>query len=135
MNTSHWVTIDRHLHPTDAHIAAGRLEASGIAVNLLGIHHASVNWLVTPALGGIRLQVPAADVERAREILSADYSDELEDPERCPRCGSDDIGTTTNTRRLSFLAVHLFSIPLPWGKSRRKCQRCGATWEESGEAT
>ena len=129
-----WVTIDRHFHPTDAHIAAGRLEAAGIPVNLLGIHHASMNWLITPALGGIRLQVPEEHVPEAREILHEDVAIEEPEPERCPACGSEDISSNTNTRRLSFLAFHLFTLPLPWGKTRRKCLQCGESWQEGKAA-
>ena len=30
---------------------------------------------------------------------------------------------------VAFLAVHLFSIPLPWQTNRSHCQSCGAEWE------
>ena len=128
--TPNWTTIDRYFHPTDAHIAAGRLEAEGIPVFLLGINHASLNWLMSNALGGIRLQVPADFVEEAKQILQETVA--LDDEgEKCSICGSTDISPMSNSRKVAFLAVHLFSLPIPWQKSRRHCESCGHEWESN----
>jgi hypothetical protein len=123
-----WTTVDRFFHPTDAHIAAGRLESDGIPVFLLGINHASVNWLLSNALGGIRLQVPAQYVDEARAILADTIQASSEQNDSCPNCGSNDTSAMSNSRKIAFLAVHLFSLPVPWRNSRRHCQACGAEW-------
>lgn len=125
-----FVTVDRFLHPTEAHIAAGRLESEGIPVYLLGINHASVNWLIANALGGIRLQVPYQFAEEARAILSTITSvgDIEGGPEQCPDCGSANATSHSTSWKISLLAVHLFSIPLRWGKDQRQCDDCGNTW-------
>jgi hypothetical protein len=123
-----WTTVDRFFHPTDAHIAAGRLESEGIPVFLLGINHASVNWLLSNALGGIRLQVPAQYVDEARAILADTIQASSEQNDSCPNCGSNDTSAMSNSRKIAFLAVHLFSLPVPWRNSRRHCQACGAEW-------
>ena len=122
-----WTTVDRYFHPTEAHIAAGKLESEGIPVFLLGINHASANWLLSNALGGIRLQVPKNFVEDAKQLLSetVEIGDE---GEMCPRCGSTESSPMNNSRKVAFLAVHLFSIPLPWQSRRRHCDSCGAEW-------
>ncbi len=124
------VTIDRFFHPTNAHIAAGRLESEGIPVHLLGINHASANWLISNALGGIRLQVPRRFEEEARALLSSGESleESKEDSERCPKCGSPHSTACSTAWKASFLAVHLLSIPLPWGKDKRQCEECGHSW-------
>ncbi|MDJ0792746.1 MAG: DUF2007 domain-containing protein [Woeseiaceae bacterium] len=122
-----WTTVDRYFHPTEAHIAAGKLEAEGIPVFLLGINHASANWLLSNALGGIRLQVPEDFVEDAKQLLAEIVAID-EDREICPRCGSADSSPMNNSRKIAFLAVHLFSIPLPWQSKRRHCDSCGAEW-------
>jgi len=129
LQDSNWTTVDRFFHPTDAHIAAGKLESEGIPVFLLGINHASANWLLSNALGGIRLQVPASYVDDARQLLAqiAEPSNDGED--KCPECGGSDISAMSNSRKVAFLAVHLFSIPIPWRTNRRHCQSCGAEWE------
>jgi hypothetical protein len=121
------VTIDRFYHPTEAHIAAGRLEAEGIPVHLFGIHHASMNWLLSTALGGIQLKVPASLADEARRILEAEAS--IESPEAvCPNCQSADTSSRSALWRVSFLATNLFQIPLPWVKSERRCESCGHGW-------
>ena len=126
---SNWTTVDRFFHPTEAHIAAGRLKSEGIPVYLLGINHASANWLLSSALGGIRLQVPAAYVDDARRFLAQIVKPSDDDEDRCPDCGGKDTSAMSNSRKIAFLAVHLFSIPLPWHKNRRRCLSCGAEWQ------
>jgi hypothetical protein len=123
-----WTTIDRFFHPTDAHIAAGRIESEGIPVFLLGINHASANWLLSNALGGIRVQVPANHVEEARAILAEIAQPLPKQDKSCPKCGSMETSAMSNSRKVAFLAVHLFSLPLPWQDTRRHCQACGSEW-------
>lgn len=123
------VTVDRFFHPTDAHIAAGLLESDGIPVNLLGINHASANWLISNALGGIRLQVPGRFAGRARELLAEVAENEAPPRELCPHCGSPNSTAHSARWKISFLAVHLLSIPLPWGRDERQCGDCGQPWE------
>jgi len=124
-----WTTVDRFFHPTDAHIAAGKLESEGIPVFLLGINHASANWLLSNALGGIRIQVPAKYVDDARKVLAEIAKPSERDGPVCPQCGSSDTSAMSNSRKIAFLAVHFFSIPWPWRSDRRHCQSCGAEWE------
>ena len=126
---SSWTTVERFFHPTDAHIAAGKLQSEGIPVFLLGINHASAVWLISSALGGIRLQVPADRVDDARTLLAElDEASGAVEP-RCPDCGGSNTTAMSNSRKIAFLAIHLFSIPLPWKSNRRHCQSCGAEWE------
>jgi len=123
--------IKRYYHPIEAQIASSLVESEGIPVVLQGINHASVDWLITNAIGGIRLQVPAQFAELAKEILTSDAELEatyLEMLERCPSCKSINISSHTLLWKLSFLVVHLFQIPIPWDKEQRKCQSCGHKW-------
>jgi hypothetical protein len=124
-----WTTVDRFFHPTDAHIAAGKLKSEGIPVFLLGINHASANWLISNALGGIRLQVPANHADVARQLLAEIAKPDAIREAKCPKCGGTDTSAMSNSRKLAFLAIHLFSFPLPWRKRRRHCQSCGSEWE------
>ena len=132
-NPNRLVTVDRFLHPTDAHIAAGRLESEGIPVNLLGINHASANWLIINALGGIRLQVPHEFVEEARSILAFEVpvEDSEIDMDRCPTCGGSNTTAHSTAWKISLLAIHLLNVPIPWGKDQRQCNDCGNTWKPS----
>lgn len=62
----------------EAEIARGRLLAEGISCRLADQYLVQANWLYSPAVGGIKLQVEAQDAARAREVLARDYSAELD---------------------------------------------------------
>jgi hypothetical protein len=116
MTTQEFVTISRFLDPVEAQIVAGRLEASGIPVHLLGIHHVSANSMLAVALGGVRLQVPATRLEEARRLLSEDVGLER-DSVICPQCGHAD-----SVRR-----------PLAGASERQRCNNCGHVWSEDAQ--
>lgn len=61
-----------------AEIARGRLLAEGIECRLADEHLVQTDWLYSIAVGGIKLQVPARDAERALAILDRDDSAELD---------------------------------------------------------
>ena len=126
--TKSWVTIEHFYHPTEAHIAAGRLKSEGIPVFLLGINHATANWLMATALGGIQLQVPGSAENEARKILAESVSTDGAEVELCPSCGSSNTSLHSGSWKIAFLAVHLFSVPLPWKKDHRSCSDCHSEW-------
>ncbi len=64
-----WVTIAVYDNPLLAHIARGSLEASGIPCFLADEHIVSTNWLVSIAVGGVKLQVPQEWRQVGTEIL------------------------------------------------------------------
>lgn len=61
-----------------AEIARGRLLAEGIRCHLADQYLVQTDWLYSIALGGIKVQVEAADVERAQRILAQDFSADLD---------------------------------------------------------
>ena len=61
-----------------AEIVRGRLLAEGIDCTLADQHLVQTDWLYSIAVGGIKLQVENRDAERARAILAADFSTDLE---------------------------------------------------------
>lgn len=63
------VTISRYSFPHEAHVARALLESEGIPVFLADEHTITMQWLYSNALGGVRLQVPEAFVERAVALL------------------------------------------------------------------
>lgn len=81
--------------PTDAHLLKGVLESAGLdAVTTDGHLLQAYDWL-TPAVGGVRVLVPAAQVAAAREALAAyragDY--ELPDEDATPRPAKERLAT------------------------------------------
>ena len=65
------VTVSTYDMPTEAHLAKGLLEANGLTAFLADELTVGVAWHLSNAIGGIKLQVPETDVERAASILAA----------------------------------------------------------------
>jgi hypothetical protein len=65
------VTVATFLYPYQAHAPRARLEAAGLRVSLADELTIAMDWLLANAVGGIKVQVPAADAERARELLAS----------------------------------------------------------------
>jgi hypothetical protein len=63
--------VARYMIPVDATLAQGCLEASGIPAMLADAHLMQTDLLLAPALGGVRLLVPAEHVQGAHEVLLA----------------------------------------------------------------
>ena len=61
----------RCLDTTQAHLLRGCLRAAGIGAEVADDHHAQANTLILPALGGVRVLVPAHELAAAREVLAA----------------------------------------------------------------
>jgi len=77
------VRVATFTFPDDAKLARALLEATGMPNYLENEHTLAANWMWTNALGGLRLMVPAALSEEAREILESrisesDLSDQAE---------------------------------------------------------
>lgn len=63
-------TIVTFWSPMEANLAKGQLEAAGIRSFLSGEEAAAMTWLLTNAMGGIKLQVAARDADRAHACLA-----------------------------------------------------------------
>ena len=119
-------TIATFSKPEEAHLFRTRLEAAGIAAFVQDEHLIQMDWLYSNALGGVRIQVPDQEVEAAREFLAADTDQKLPDAVAvvCPVCGSEDTKPDELPRRIAFLTLLLFFIPLLFSRRRWKCQAC-----------
>jgi hypothetical protein len=62
-----FTTLDWH----QATVFGGRLEAEGIPIYLGDAHTNQTDPLLSPALGGFRIRVPAERAREAKEILAA----------------------------------------------------------------
>ena len=132
------ITVANFSHPTEADPVVAWLESEGVECYVTNEHTITMNWLWSNAIGGVGVQVKAADVERAHEILQVVLnSNAIEpgptppDPEsednseiRCPKCGSENVYYEKFSRRLVFASWVLLSVPLPFFKRKWKCQEC-----------
>ncbi|GAA0558269.1 hypothetical protein GCM10008942_03440 [Rhizomicrobium electricum] len=130
------VTVSAFREPYEAHLFRGRLEAEGIFAVVSHEMHVANKWMLSNALGGVKVQVSADEIELAREVERAccrgDYREilrqelgDLDDPV-CPYCG----GTEYRKRRpfpRAALAVALSMMtssvlpPVGW---ILRCERC-----------
>lgn len=93
-----WVTVGHYSLPYEAHLGRARLESEGIDALVVDEHTINMQWMLSDALGGVRLQVNQEDDARARMILAEDRSDLVPDD---PGSASVD---ETDALRLSPLA-------------------------------
>jgi tetratricopeptide (TPR) repeat protein len=146
------VTIATFSYPTEAYIPKTKLESAGIWAFIADEYLVMMNWLYSNAIGGVKLQVREADVERALSVLSLtkddvepeeDEIDTLEDAVACPSCGSLKVGYERYAMKLVFgswllsLLVLAFifgvdgGVAFPFLKRRWKCRVCGYEWQVS----
>jgi DNA-directed RNA polymerase subunit M/transcription elongation factor TFIIS len=145
------VVVATFLEPNEAHIARARLDAEGIQAILDGEHHVAMNWMISNAIGGVKLLVPEPDFEVARgilhehapEILDEETGDETTaettaettgdtiaetESDSCPSCQSTNVYRERMNRRLVFLSILLLGIPFPFLSRKMVCHRCGHRW-------
>lgn len=122
----------------EAHIARGRLEAEGIPVTLHNEHHIATDWLISNAIGGVKLMVAASNLEQARDILQSceageydiapeiNYSDGLS----CPSCDSTNISSDKPWLAilLGLIPLNIYSLVMARSRTHHKCERCNYRW-------
>jgi Putative prokaryotic signal transducing protein len=132
------VTLQHFRDGPEALLAKGKLESAGIACALADGNLVRMDWLLSNAIGGIRLQVHEQEVESARAILNEPIPPEFSEEEvgepyaqpRCPRCYSLDIGFEKINRFWTYGLWLLLSFPILVRKNNWKCYTCGAEWVE-----
>lgn len=137
------VTVRRYQDLTEAFVGRSLLESVGIPAWIADEHLVRMNWFLSNALGGIRLQVDQSDEAAAREILELGIPPTIpygaEEPyvqPTCPKCSSGEVTLGDGTERGRSLAVlALVSIPVPPRKETWHCEACGTRWTdgENGE--
>ena len=127
------VTVASYPDAIQAHLAKGLLESEGIPAFLLNEQHISLNWLVSNALGSVKLQVPASQSKQAREILETVNKGGFQSPGEavltCPVCGSKDVMEAKGSYRVAFFSLFFLHLPLPFKRNVFKCLACNHRWE------
>jgi hypothetical protein len=133
------VTLRRYRDLSEAIVARSLLESAGIAAYLREENLVRLDWQISNAVGGIRLQVEAADAQAAAEFLaqpipdSIPFGDQAEFAQpRCPRCGSLDITFEGSSRGAALTSLYALSLPVPSGRKTWLCSSCEARWEDTG---
>jgi hypothetical protein len=128
-------TIRRYRDLSEVLVARAVIESAGIFCFLKDENLVRLDWQVSNFIGGIRIQVAAADVEAAGDILSQPIPREISIPDqpgfiqpRCSRCTSTDISWERQGRKAALASLYLFSIPLPRGSESWHCNSCDLRW-------
>ena len=131
------VTVRTFTSPWDAYIVKGRLESEGITVFIANEHHIWVNWPLSNALGGVKLQVPNNQVEQAEQVIDLHmdgvYTETLEENNDeqnvCPNCGSNEFTSRLPLAKLLLVLLTLgIAIIFPIRANKHKCLNCQQRW-------
>jgi hypothetical protein len=129
------VTLRRFRDLPDALLAKGSLESAGIECWLVDDNMVRMDWFISNLLGGVKLQVRAADVEAAEEILNQPIPETLEvdgvgdyEQPRCPKCQSLDVSFRELDKAAYGFAF--FGVPIPFHKRAWTCHSCHTEWED-----
>jgi len=126
-------TVASFREPYKAHLARGKLEAEGIHAVVLDEHLVRLDWVLSQAIGGVKVQVAIEQLEDARKILEGDHSYELAAIEgssltdspllACPRCGAD-LGSIRSYSLWSLIPSLFFLLPVFFRRKVQICIRC-----------
>jgi hypothetical protein len=137
------VTVATFSYPAEAYLASAKLESEGIQSTVADDYIVTIYWMLSNAIGGVKLQVREEDAETAAEVLRTPVQNagsEFDTEETCPECHSPEIQYETFNLRLIFacwLITDLF-IPhprpgtgfiLPFLKRKWRCKVCGHQWK------
>ena len=131
------VTVRRYRDLSEAIVARSLLESAGIDAFLRDENFVRLEWQNSNLVGGIRLQVDAANERNALELLTQPVQESIPYREgqefaqpHCPACGSADITFEGAARGAALASLFLASLPLPPGHPTWRCEACSARWEE-----
>jgi hypothetical protein len=138
MELQELVTIRQFRDLPEALLAKGSLESAGIECFLADENLVRLDWFISNFIGGIKLNVRAADAENAQCLLDEPILEGLyvhgiglyEQP-RCPQCQSLDVNFQELDRPIAYMSA-FFHMPLPVQRPAWHCQVCNAEWEEDG---
>ena len=136
MEVRELVTIRQFRDLPEALLAKGSLESAGIECFLADENLVRLDWFISNFIGGIKLNVRAADVESARTILDEPVLEGLyvqgvglyEQP-RCPKCQSLDVNFQELDHPIAYMSAFL-RVPMPVQRPAWRCHECAAEWED-----
>jgi hypothetical protein len=137
---SNLVTVRRYRDLSEAIVARSVLESAGLFCVLRDENMVRMEWQISNGLGGLRLQVRAADEAEATELLNQPMPPSIPvegEPEYrqpvCPRCGSDDISFEGQGRKAALASLFVLGLPLPHGIDSWQCHACGSRWTDDAD--
>jgi hypothetical protein len=138
MEVRELVTVRQFRDLPEALLAKGSLESAGIECFLADENLIRLDWFISNLIGGIKLNVRAADAENAQKLLDEPILEGLyvqgiglyEQP-RCPKCQSLDVNFQELNRPIAYMSAFL-RVPMPVQRTGWRCHGCDAEWEDDG---
>jgi hypothetical protein len=129
------ITIRQFRDLPEALLAKGSLESAGIECFLADENLVRLDWFISNFIGGIKLNVHAADAANAQQLLDEPILEGLyvqgiglyEQP-RCPKCQSLDVNFQELDRPIAYMTAFLH-VPMPVQRPAWRCHSCDAEWQ------
>lgn len=132
-------TIESFNNYVDAHFAKQKLEEHEILCYLADENTVAIKWIISNAVGGIKLRVPAADKERAiailkqkEEAIAIDHTIEIREGDEliCPKCQSNNTATERVSKTSIGWSWLVLGVPISLNLIKdHRCFYCGNQWE------
>lgn len=109
--------------PAEAHVLISRLASAGIDAAIRDEYTVTFNWLISNAIGGVKVEVREEDYAIAREVVASPPVEE--GLLRCPYCGS----SNTHVRVLNVFGAicMVLKLPIPMTRAIVDCHACRKT--------
>lgn len=121
------ITVAKFSMPAEAHIAMAKLSSAGIDSFLKDEAVIQLDWTLSNALGGLRLQVHEEDYEDAHAILAS--KPDNEGLIVCPSCHSGDCYVWPLAPVAAALII--IKLPVPVGTAQVTCRSCQKSFSVS----
>ena len=118
----------------EADLLCAQLASYGIEAYVPDQNTATVLPLYGGALGGIRIQVKEADLEKAREVMRDMAAVTEKNEVKCPACQSAKVCYQRASWPFFAVIILLFGVPLLWLSKKYTCRSCGHRWKEAESA-
>jgi Putative prokaryotic signal transducing protein len=134
------VMIRRFQSLTEALLARGSLDSSGIECFLTDDNMVRMDWFISNLLGWVKLLVNREDAESAiaildeptPELLDVEGVGEYQQP-HCPECQSLDVNFEQLNRKVAYTTAWI-GIPIPLHTTAWTCRSCGHRWQDRDPA-
>lgn len=140
-NPSELVVVGVFSQPHEAHLACSAIQAAGLYATVADANVVAADWLVSNAVGGVKVLVRAENPAQAQEVLLTQAVVEQDDDVQfdaagedrnavtCPRCGSDGMVRVTRGKRIAVASWLLAGVPLFPVWHKQECRNCGLVFD------
>src|SRR5215471_9304891 len=131
------VTLWRYRDLPEALVAKSKLDSADLWCFLADVNMVYLDWFMSNAIGGVRLQVLDADADDAMALLgeeipaslsTGDVGEEYWQPS-CPTCGSRDVAFEPFRKGIALVFLSFTRLPVWIPEKLWKCEDCRHEWK------